>query len=221
VAENETPEEEGAVAEAAADAADAAADAPADETTPVEPEAVTELEPETAPELAEAEGDPSSPEPELEAEQAAAPPTAADAEPEPEPEPEAAEPAAAAAPAPAAEAAPRRPRAPRPKPAKKAPAVAKQRGTYHREPRPEKTEGIRKERRGVVVSSAGEKSITVRIDTAHPHPKYGKIVRRSSKLHAHDERNEAKVGDVVRVVECRPLSKTKRWRLVEIVEVAR
>jgi small subunit ribosomal protein S17 len=72
-----------------------------------------------------------------------------------------------------------------------------------------------------VTSDRGEKSITIRVDVMISHPKYKKIMRRSIKLHAHDERNEAKVGDVVRVVECRPLSKTKRWRLVEIVEVAR
>jgi small subunit ribosomal protein S17 len=111
-------------------------------------------------------------------------------------------------------------RGPRPKPARK-PAGPKVRGTYSREPRPETEVRQRKERRGVVVSSAGDKSITVRIDSAKPHPKYLKIVRRSRKFHAHDEQNQAKVGDVVRIVETRPLSKLKRWRLVEIVEVAR
>ena len=76
---------------------------------------------------------------------------------------------------------------------------------------------LRKERRGVVVSSAGDKSITVRVDSAKPHPKYQKIVRRSTRLHAHDERNEAHVGDVVRIVETRPLSKLKRWRVAEVM----
>jgi small subunit ribosomal protein S17 len=71
------------------------------------------------------------------------------------------------------------------------------------------------------VSDKADKTIVVRIDVARRHRRYQKTIRTSSKLHAHDERNEAKVGDVVRVVECRPLSKTKRWRLVEIVEVAK
>jgi small subunit ribosomal protein S17 len=78
-----------------------------------------------------------------------------------------------------------------------------------------------KTRQGIVVSNKGEKSITVRIDFARRHPTYEKIVRRSRTLHAHDERNEAGEGDVVRVVETRPLSKTKRWRLVDVVEKAR
>jgi small subunit ribosomal protein S17 len=78
-----------------------------------------------------------------------------------------------------------------------------------------------KTRQGIVVSNKGNKSITVRIDFARRHPTYEKIVRRSRTLHAHDERNEAGEGDVVRVVETRPLSKTKRWRLVDVVEKAR
>jgi len=78
-----------------------------------------------------------------------------------------------------------------------------------------------KVRQGIVVSNKGDKSITVRIDIARRHPTYEKIVRRSRTLHAHDERNEAGEGDVVRVVETRPLSKTKRWRLVDVVEKAR
>jgi small subunit ribosomal protein S17 len=78
-----------------------------------------------------------------------------------------------------------------------------------------------KVRQGIVVSNKGDKSITVRIDTARRHPTYEKIVRRSRTLHAHDERNEAGEGDMVRIVETRPLSKTKRWRLVDVVEKAR
>ena len=77
----------------------------------------------------------------------------------------------------------------------------------------------RKERRGVVVSDAMDKTVVVRVDIIKPHPKYHKMMRRSVRLHAHDERNEAKVGDVVRVVECRPLSALKRWRLLEILTV--
>jgi len=76
-------------------------------------------------------------------------------------------------------------------------------------------------RQGIVVSDGGDKSITVRIDFARRHRTYGKIVRTSSKLHAHDEQNEANTGDTVRGVESRPLSRTKRWRLVEVVDRAR
>ena len=79
----------------------------------------------------------------------------------------------------------------------------------------------RKERRGVVVSDAMDKTVVVRVDILKPHPKYHKMMRRSIKLHAHDEANEAKIGDIVRVVETRPLSKSKHWRVAEIVEVAR
>jgi small subunit ribosomal protein S17 len=79
----------------------------------------------------------------------------------------------------------------------------------------------RKVRVGVVVSDAMDKTVVVRIDRQVRHPLYGKIVRRSSKLTAHDESNDAHVGDTVRVTETRPLSKTKRWRLVEVVERAK
>lgn len=85
---------------------------------------------------------------------------------------------------------------------------------------PERVPG-RKERRGVVVSDAMDKSIVVRIDVVQKHERYGKVVRRSSKLHAHDEHNAAGIGDLVRVVESRPLSATKRWRLLEILEKAK
>lgn len=78
-----------------------------------------------------------------------------------------------------------------------------------------------KTRQGIVVSNKGEKSITVRIDIARRHPTYEKVVRRSRTLHAHDEQNEAGEGDTVRIVETRPLSKTKRWRLVEVLERAK
>jgi small subunit ribosomal protein S17 len=111
-------------------------------------------------------------------------------------------------------------RTPRAKPLKKD-ARPKERKPHVRESRPLKAEGRRKERRGIVVSAAMDKTITIRIDSAKPHPKYHKIVRRSTRLHVHDERNEAGVGDVVRIVETRPLSKLKRWRMVEIVEKAK
>jgi small subunit ribosomal protein S17 len=81
--------------------------------------------------------------------------------------------------------------------------------------------GARKVRQGIVVSNKAEKTITVRIDVARRHPRYEKIVRSSSTLHAHDENNDANEGDVVRVVESRPLSRTKRWTLVDVLERAR
>ena len=87
-------------------------------------------------------------------------------------------------------------------------------------PKPEHERGSRQERRGVVVSSAMDKTIVVRVETLKATARYKKIIRRSTKFHAHDERNEANVGDLVRIVETRPLSKTKRWRLAEVVEAA-
>lgn len=75
----------------------------------------------------------------------------------------------------------------------------------------------RKERTGIVISNKMQKSIVVRIDRKAKHPVYKKIVSRSSKVMAHDEKNEAKIGDRVRILETRPLSKNKRWRLVEII----
>ena len=83
------------------------------------------------------------------------------------------------------------------------------------------TRGRRKVRTGDVVSDAMDKTVVVRISTQVRHPLYGKIIRRSTKLKAHDETNDAHVGDVVRIVETRPVSKTKRWRVVEIVERAK
>jgi small subunit ribosomal protein S17 len=87
--------------------------------------------------------------------------------------------------------------------------------------KPESERGRRQERRGVVVASAMDKTIIVKVDTIKAHPRYKKVVRRSAKFHAHDEQNRANVGDVVRIIETRPLSKTKNWRLAEIVEAAR
>jgi ribosomal protein uS17 len=81
--------------------------------------------------------------------------------------------------------------------------------------------GRRQERRGIVVSDKGDKTIVVKVDLIKAHPKYKKVVRRTVKFHAHDEANTAGVGDTVRIVETRPLSKQKRWRLAEIVEKAR
>jgi small subunit ribosomal protein S17 len=86
---------------------------------------------------------------------------------------------------------------------------------------PEHGPGRPKSRQGVVVSDKGEKTIVVRIDVVGRHRRYHKILRSSTTLHAHDERNDANEGDTVRVVETRPMSRTKRWRLVEVVERAR
>jgi small subunit ribosomal protein S17 len=85
----------------------------------------------------------------------------------------------------------------------------------------ERTPAKRKTRQGVVVSSKADKTITVRIDRVARHRVYGKVMRETGTLHAHDEANEANEGDVVRVAEARPLSRTKRWRLVEVLEKAR
>ena len=87
--------------------------------------------------------------------------------------------------------------------------------------KPDGERGRRQERRGVVISDKGEKTIVVKVDVIKSHPKYKKVVRSTVKFHAHDEANTAGVGDTVRIIETRPLSKTKRWRLAEIVEKAR
>ena len=83
------------------------------------------------------------------------------------------------------------------------------------------TRNARKVRTGQVVSISGDKTITVQIKYRKHHPKYGKMMTISKKLHCHDEKNECGLGDTVRVMETRPLSKTKRWRVVEIVERAK
>ena len=80
---------------------------------------------------------------------------------------------------------------------------------------------LRKERVGIVTSDKMSKSITVMVERQVKHPKYGKFIKRSSKFMAHDEKSEAHVGDTVRISETRPLSKLKRWRLVEVVERAK
>jgi len=170
---------------------------PVVEETAAEPEAAVEetVEPEAAP-----EEEPAAEEPAAEAEE----PAAAEA-------PAAAPEAEAAAPAPQSEPKKKRkrlPRSERPKP-------------IVRLPKPEHVRGRRQERRGVVVSSAMDKTIVVKVDMIKSHPRYKKVVRRSVKFHAHDEQNAANVGDVVRIVETRPLSKTKHWRLAEVVEVAK
>jgi small subunit ribosomal protein S17 len=110
--------------------------------------------------------------------------------------------------------------------------AARRRGSYRSKRREKQEKGTgtplaerrsagRKVRQGRVVSSKPDKTITVQIEIARRHPQYEKIVRRSRTLHAHDARNEAGEGDLVRVVETRPLSRAKRWRLVEILEKAK
>ena len=140
-------------------------------------------------------------------------------------EPVAEEPAAEAEAAPAQPAAkPKRKRLPRSerhkhsKPKRERPA---ERRPIVRLPKPEHERGRRQERRGVVVSSAMDKTIVVKVDTVKAHRRYKKVVRRSATFHAHDEQNAAKVGDLVRIVETRPLSKTKNWRLAEVLEAAK
>ena len=148
-------------------------------------------------------------------------PAAAEAAPE---EPAVAAPEEPAAPAPQSQPKQKHKRLPRPLRPKKGRRVrtpATERKPISREEKPEHDRGRRQERRGVVVSDAMDKTIVVKVDSIRSHAKYKKVIRRSIKFHAHDEENSAHVGDVVRIVETRPLSKTKRWRLAEIVEVAK
>jgi small subunit ribosomal protein S17 len=88
-------------------------------------------------------------------------------------------------------------------------------------PPAEREPGSKKVRQGTVVSDKADKTITVQVEVVRRHPVYEKVIRRSTTIHAHDERNEAHAGDVVRVIESRPLSRTKRWRLMEVLERAR
>lgn len=115
----------------------------------------------------------------------------------------------------------RLPRAQRRSRPKRARVASGERKPIVRLEKPEDERGRRQERQGTVVSDAMEKTIVVRVDVVKAHPRYKKVVRRSVKFHAHDEAGQAKVGDIVRIVETRPLSKTKRWRLAEVVEAAK
>ena len=94
-------------------------------------------------------------------------------------------------------------------------------GPARQEPATEHGPGRPRTRQGIVTSSKADKTITVRIESARRHKMYKKIIRESTSLHAHDEQNDANEGDRVRVIESRPLSRTKRWRLVEVIERAR
>ena len=113
---------------------------------------------------------------------------------------------------------PRSARRQRSKPAREKPKTRK---PITRTEKPATEPGRRQERRGVVVSDKGDKTIVVKVDVIKSHPKYKKVVRRSVKFHAHDEQNAAGIGDTVRIVETRPISKSKHWRLAEVVEKAR
>jgi small subunit ribosomal protein S17 len=198
----ETPEET-PVDEAAAEQAAAEAEAPEAEAPEAEAPAVQE-----APAAEEAPAE------EPVAEEA----PAAEAEPEAPAEEAAPEPAAVSEKKKKRKHVPRAQRRQRPKPVRERPAERK---PITRTAKTESERGRRQERRGVVVSSAMDKTIVVKVDTIKAHPRYKKVVRRSAKFHAHDEQNTANVGDIVRIVETRPLSKSKRWRLVQIVEAAK
>jgi len=80
---------------------------------------------------------------------------------------------------------------------------------------------LRKTRTGVVTSNRMDKTVTVAVERKVKHPIYGKFVKKTTKFHAHDEKNECTIGDTVRIMETRPMSKTKRWRMVEVVEKAK
>jgi small subunit ribosomal protein S17 len=192
------------------------------EGAPVEAQASAETPPEPSPEPEPAppapeptpapEPVPEPPEPVAEGEEA---PVAAEGEEAPAEE----QPAAPAAPV--KKKRKRVPRSERRKRSKPTPEKPAERKPITRLPKPEYERGRRQERRGVVVSAAMDKTIVVRVETVKSHPRYKKVVRRSERFHAHDEQNQAKAGDVVRIVETRPLSKTKNWRLAEVVEAAR
>jgi len=78
--------------------------------------------------------------------------------------------------------------------------------------------GVRKQRKGIVVSKSGDKTIVVKVESREIHPFYGKVIRKHRKFHVHDEENAVTVGSNVRIVECKPLSRLKRWRLAEVIQ---
>ncbi|MDO9063550.1 MAG: 30S ribosomal protein S17 [Microbacterium sp.] len=107
------------------------------------------------------------------------------------------------------------------KPAAKKPAAAAGHESAAHDVRDENARGYRKVRRGYVTSDKMEKTIVVEVEDRVKHPLYGKVIRRTSKVKAHDEQNSAGIGDLVVIAETRPLSASKRWRLVEIAEKAK
>jgi small subunit ribosomal protein S17 len=171
-----------------------------DEGTPAEPEAA--VEPETEPDAPAEETAPEGPE----APVAKAPAPQAPAQPAPEPRKR------------SRKHVPRSQRRTRTKVQRERPKTRK---PIVRLEKPKHERGRRQERRGVVVSDAMDKTIVVKVESVRAHQLYKKVIRRSVKFHAHDEQNQAHVGDLVRIVETRPLSKTKRWRLAEILEAAK
>jgi small subunit ribosomal protein S17 len=177
------------------------------------PEASTEAEPAAEPEAPAAEAEPVAEAAEAEP-VAEAGESADDAESEAGPSAEAEVPPAKRK----TKRLPRNLRRTRAKPKRERPA---ERRPIVRLPKPEHARGRTQERQGTVVSAAMDKTIVVRVDTVKIHPRYKKVIRRSTKFHAHDEQNEAKVGDVVLIVETRPLSRMKRWRLQKVVQAAR
>lgn len=212
----ETPAEE----TPAEEQVEAQAEDVVEETTPPAGEPVAEDEAEEAPaeEAPAEEAEPLAAEAEDVADEAATEEPAA-----PEAEPEAAEEAPAEA---AAVSGPkpkkkRLPRSERPKKTRPKRVPSAERKPITRLPKPEHERGRRQERQGTVVSAAADKTIVVRVDVVKLHPRYKKVVKRSTRFHAHDEENQAKPGDVVRIVETRPLSRMKRWRLQEIIEAAK
>ncbi len=196
----ETPVEEPAAEASEPTAEETPAEEPAAEETPAEPEAAAE---EPVAEAAEPATEP----------EAAAEETAAEA-----PAAEPAAPAPQSGPKPKGKRLPRRLRPQKTRPQR---TTSGERKPIVREPKPEHERGRSQERRGVVVSNAMDKTIVVKVDMIKSHPRYKKVIRRSVKFHAHDEQNAANVGDVVRIVETRPLSATKRWRLAEVLEAAK
>jgi small subunit ribosomal protein S17 len=188
-----------------------AEEAPAAEETPVAEEAPAAEETPVAEEAPAAEAPADEPAAEADAPAAAAPAEAAEPEAAPEPQRQS-EPKKKGK---------RLPRSQRPQKTRPKREVAASRKPITRLPKEEGERGRRQERRGVVVSDAMDKTIVVKVESIRSHPRYKKVIRRSSKFHAHDEQNAAHIGDIVRIVETRPLSKTKNWRLAEIVEAAK
>jgi len=223
----EAPAEETVVEEPVAEAEPEAAvdEAPAEEPVVEEPaveEPVAEAEPEVVAEEAPAVEEPVAEAAELEAaaEEAPAEEPAAAAETPAE------APAAPAEPAPQSGPKPKRKHLPRAlRPSTKKGRVKREKATERkpivRRPKPEHEFGRRQERLGTVVSDKGDKTIVVKVDTIKAHRRYKKVVRRSKRFHAHDEQNAAKLGDIVKIIETRPISKTKNWRLAEIVQAAK
>ena len=198
--ETETPAEEPTADETVAEAADdGVAEVPAEAEDEAAEEPVAEPQEPVAEAGDEAVADAPAREPEAPAAEDAAPPPQSGPKPKKK----------------------RLPRSERPKRTRPKRVPSTERKPIVRLEKPEHERGRRQERQGTVVSDAMEKTIVVRVDVVKAHPRYKKVVRRSTKFHAHDETSQAKVGDVVRIVETRPLSKTKRWRLAEVVEAAK